>query len=137
MAGADIPDGDCDCEEDDRDHGDQWGVFGMHGAAEHAHAGIKRREAEGNDPAQKKLDGSAVDGERIASECNDVPNRGMHSDAIFKPKGDRTQQQEKRNVNNRSTKAEEEKHREFRGRPHEAQVFGSPPQAKDASGDFL
>src|SRR6202522_2521014 len=61
----------------------------------------------------------------------------MHAYAIFKPKGNGTQQQEKRNVNNRSTKAEKEEHREFRGRPREAQVPGSPPETKNSGGDFL
>src|ERR1700735_916362 len=137
MAGADIPDGDCESEKYERDDGDERGVFGMHGAAEHAHAGIKRREAERNDPAQEKLYGSAIDGERITAKCDHVPNGRMHADAVLKPKGNCAQQQKKRNVNNCGTKAEEEKHREFRGRPCEAQVLGSPPQTKYAGGDFL
>ena len=62
MAGADIPDGDCECEKYERNYRNEWGVFGVHGAAKQAHAGIKRSKAEGNDPAQEKLHGSAVDG---------------------------------------------------------------------------
>jgi hypothetical protein len=137
MAGADIPDGDCECEKYERNYRNKWGIFGVHGAAEHAYARIKGCEAEGNDPAQEKLHGSAVDGERVTSKCNYVPNGRVYADAIFKPKGNRAQQQKKRDVNNRSAKAEEEKHREFRRRPHQAQVPGSPPEAKNAGGDLL
>src|SRR6204780_1265850 len=137
VAGADVPHGDCESEKYQRNNRNERRVFGMHGAAEHAHAGVKGCESEGNDPAQEKLYGSAVDGEWVASKGDHVPNWRMHAYAIFKPKGNCTQQQKKRNVNNCSTKAEEEKHREFRGRPREAQVPGSPPQTKNAGGDLL
>lgn len=137
MTGADIPHGDCESEKYERNNRNERRVFGVHGAAEHAHAGVKGCEAEGNDPAQEKLYRPAVDGERVASKGDHVPNRRMHAYAIFKPKGNCTQQQKKRNVNNRSTKTEEEKHREFRGRPYQAQVPGSPPQTKNAGSDFL
>src|SRR5450755_2543252 len=89
MAGADIPDGDSEREKYERDHRNEWRVFGVHGAAEHAHAGVKGCEAEGNDPAQEELHGSAVDGERVSSKCNHVPNGRVHANAIFKPKGNR------------------------------------------------
>jgi hypothetical protein len=54
-------------------------------AAKIADRKIKRGERKWNDPAQKKLDGRAVDCDRVPSECDHVKKRRRKADAIFKP----------------------------------------------------
>src|SRR5271166_6673604 len=68
MSRAEIPEGDCNGEEYHSDDRHQRSVLRRNGAAEHAHAGIERREAEGNNPAQEKLHYAAVNRKRVAAE---------------------------------------------------------------------
>src|ERR1700690_1083187 len=130
MACAGIPDRDCDGERHDGDDGDVDEIFGCCRAAEHANAWIVRGQAEGNNPAEEKLDGAAVDGERVAAEGNHVPDRWVNANAILEPERDGAEEEEDRNVNDSSACAEENQHAEFCGRPDEAEMTSCPPHAE-------
>jgi len=74
VAGTGVPEEEGENEEGDGDDGDEWRVFGRHGAAKQADRGVIRREAERDDPAQKKLHDAALNRERIAAEGDHVPH---------------------------------------------------------------
>src|SRR5258708_4616676 len=69
------------------------------GAVEQAHGGVKRREAKGDDPAQEKLYGRAINRKRVTPEGNQVPRRRMNADAVLEPERYRGQKQKEGNVN--------------------------------------
>jgi hypothetical protein len=54
-------------------------------AREEARAGIESGEPEGNYPAQKKLNISGINGHGIAAKRQQVLERRVHADAVFKP----------------------------------------------------
>ena len=65
--------------------GYQQGEMAELAASEQARAGIKRGEPEGNYPAQKKLNVAGINGHGIAAERQQIPERRMDADAVFKP----------------------------------------------------
>ena len=83
MARAEIPERDGDGEKGDCDDGNERQVFGRDRAAEQANAGIERRKAEGDDPAEEKLHYAAVDRKRVTPERDHVPDGRMDADAVF------------------------------------------------------
>ena len=58
MASAEVPQGNGDGEKYGGYYGNQWRVSRRDGSAQQADAGIKRGEAEGDNPAQEKLPGN-------------------------------------------------------------------------------
>src|SRR6266851_8046205 len=112
MPNALIPcrDGDGEtCNGHDRD---ERSVSQEFGAVEQAHGGVKRREAKGDDPAQEKLYGRAVNRKRVTPEGNQIPCRRMHADAVLEPEGYRGQKQKDGNVDRPAAngKENEEEH---------------------------
>src|SRR6266566_7136969 len=93
MPNALIPgrDGDGEaCNGHERDEGSVWQEFGP---VKQAHGGVKRREAKGDDPAQEKMYGCAINRKRVTPESNQVPRRWMHADAVLEPERYRGQKQ--------------------------------------------
>src|SRR4029077_4750126 len=130
VARAEIPERDGDGKEDDGDDGDERQIFGRDRAAEQANAGVERREAEGDDPAEEKLHHAAVDRERVTPKRDDVPDGRMDADAVFPEERDRAQDQKYRDINNRSENAEEKKRGDFSASPVYSETVGCPPHAE-------
>src|SRR5579872_667511 len=84
-AHADAPGRTRERERGCSDERDQWRVHAKFGAAEKPRGGIKRCEAKRNNPAQKELDVARVDGERVAAEREEVPERRVDADAVLEP----------------------------------------------------
>src|SRR6266581_983974 len=98
MPNALIPGRDGDGETCNGHHRDERSVWQEFGAVEQAHGGVKRREAKGDDPAQEKLYGRAVNRKRVTPEGNQIPCRWMHADAVLEPEGYRGKKQKDGNV---------------------------------------
>ena len=107
MARAEIPEGDCDREEYHGDDRDERSVLRRDGAAEHAHAGIERREAEGNDPAEEELHDAAINRKRVATEGHHVPHGRVDADAIFEPERHCAEDEEDRYIDDAGAQPEE------------------------------
>ena len=137
MAGTGVPEEEGENEEGDGDDGDEWRVFGRHGAAKQADRGVIRREAERDDPAQKKLHDAAVNRERIAAEGDHVPHGRVNADAILPPEGDRGENQKHGNVNDARAAAEKDEEANFGERPDDVEASARINHAEDARGDFL
>ena len=123
MAGANIPGRDGDEEADGGDDRDEWSVVGEVGAAKEANAGIERGEAEGDDPAEHELDETAVNGEWIAAEGDEIPERRMDSDAVFEPEGDGAEEQKEGNVNGASANGPEDQGEDAEKAPVNAEMM--------------
>src|SRR6202050_4546925 len=108
MARAEIPERDCYGEEDYGDDWDERSVLRGNGAGEHAHAGVERREAKGNNPAEKELHHAAVNRKRVAAEGHHVPHGRVHADAIFEPERHRAEDKEDRYIDDAGAEAKEQ-----------------------------
>lgn len=86
MARAEVPHADGQREETCGDYRHKGKILRRNGMAEQPHAGIKRRKAKRNDPAQKELHRAGVNRERITPEGNYVPDGRVNADAVFEPK---------------------------------------------------
>src|SRR5215469_4719853 len=137
VAGAVIPDGDGEGQEGRSNDRDERGVRRRDLAAEEADAWVKRGEAKGDDPAEEKLDDAAVNGERVAAEGDEVPNRRMDADAVFKPEADGAEQEEDRDVDDAGARAKESEQRDLAECPVEGEAVRRIPDTKDAGGYFL
>src|SRR5277367_1454305 len=76
-------------------------------ASEQASRWIKCRETEWNNPAQEKLDVTGINGERIPPERQQIPKRGMNSNAILEPERKRRKKEKHGDVNDAAAKREE------------------------------
>src|ERR1019366_3678611 len=76
-------------------------------ASEKASARIKRGKSEGHDPNEKKLDVAGINGKWVAAEHQQVPERRVNANAVFKPKKKSAEEKEKRYVNKFTANTEE------------------------------
>jgi hypothetical protein len=134
---AEVPERDSDGHEDRGDDGDERQVFGRDRAAEQTNAGVKRCEAERDDPAEEKLHHATVDRKRVAAKGDYVPDGRMDADAVFPEERDGAEDQEYRDVDDSGAEAEEEERQEFSDGPVDTEALGSPPHAERARGYFL
>lgn len=137
MAGADIPERDGQGEKDDGDDRNKRSILRRDAAAEKPHAGIEGSETEGNHPAEKELNGAAVNRKRPAAESDEVPDRRMHADAVLPEEGEGAENREDGNVYDARAEAIEGEPGNFGKSPVNAEAVSCPGHAEKPGGDFV
>src|SRR6266852_3470033 len=106
-------------------HRDERSVSQEFGAVEQARGGVKRCEPKGDDPAQEKLYGRAVNRKRVTSEGNQIPCRRMHADAVLEPEGYRGQKQKDGNADRPAANRKENEEEHVQKIPGDAHLHRS------------
>src|ERR1700684_305445 len=136
-AQADAPRRDRERERCCSNERNERGVDAKFRAAEKARRGIKRGEAEGNDPAQQKLDVAGIDGERIAAEGQKIPEGRMDADAVLEPERKSRKKEEDGDVDEAATECEESEEKNIERMPWIVKTARRPDNHDQTDDDFL